>query len=337
MTTPNGATPDGSLGTGQFAAWQAMTEEDAKAQMRAPVDSFSSAQTGFQGWLGALFSGFANLGAFLTGLTNAFTGTSSGGGLFDGIFNHANDQKQAAVELTNRVEQLEGGGTRTTYAVASTWTNPGAGYIVSIACINGGQGGYDGGAASGGAKGGRGGVGGGWVEETFNSEDLSSTVSVSPGAGGAANGGLGGVSTFGSYVAGIRGVGAIISSKGALETSSKPGDGGTGGDYFPGANCAGESGGSSALAAGGAGGAGSSTTTRHAAAGSGPASDPVIAAGGGGGGGGGTGGVGAGGNGGGGIFGSGGGGGGAGTTGNNGDGGLGGAGRVIVTVKARTV
>lgn len=342
MTSPDNALPT--------VAYTKSTVHDLQDADQATLAGQKNAD--MRGWAegarGNLFSnllgGFLGIGELLGDLAGAITGTTTPGpgpladilGHIGGMFDRTEEVAANQVELENRVEQLEGGGTRTTYAIASTWTNPGPGHIVTPVCINGGQGGYNGGAASGGAKGGLGGVGGGWVEKSFNSEDLPSTVAVNPGAGGAANGGLGGTSTFGSYVSGIRGVGAIISSKGAIETSSKPGDGGRGGDYFPGAGCPGESGGSSALASGGAGGQGVGTTLNTGAAGSAPASDPLIAAAGSGGGGGGTGSTGAAGDGGGGIFGSGGGGGGAGSNSTvRGVGGLGGAGRVIVTVKVR--
>ncbi|MFC9766046.1 hypothetical protein [Rhodococcus jostii] len=55
MTTPDGSSPPDALGTGQFAAWQAMTEADAKAQMRGPISGFSTAQTNFHG----KFDGYA--------------------------------------------------------------------------------------------------------------------------------------------------------------------------------------------------------------------------------------------------------------------------------------
>lgn len=342
MTSPIEETPDGMLdGLGGIAAWGTKTQAEYEAERVGLIENktegislFSLALTFFKG-------GFPSLDDLLGDLAGAILGTSTPGpgpladilGHIGNIFTKADNAESAAVDLTNRVETLEGGGTRTTYAVASTWTNPGPGYLVTAACINGGQGGYDGGYGSNGGKGGRGGIGGGWVEKTFNSEDLSSTVAVSPGAGGAVNGGAGGTSTFGSYVTGVSGVGAIISAKGAIETSSKPGNGGAGADYFPsGGAYTGQTGGSSALAAGGAGSSGSTA----ASAGASPSSDPLIAAGGGGGGGGGVSGSGAGGDGGGGVFGSGGGGGGAASGSfSAGDGALGGAGRVVVTVKVR--
>ncbi|MFC9769030.1 hypothetical protein, partial [Rhodococcus jostii] len=55
MTTPDGSSPPDALGTGDFAAWQAMTEADAKAQMRGPISGFSTAQTNFHG----KFDGYA--------------------------------------------------------------------------------------------------------------------------------------------------------------------------------------------------------------------------------------------------------------------------------------
>lgn len=46
MTAPDGSSPDGSLGVGGFAAWQATTENDAKAGMKgAVIGSWTGAET----------------------------------------------------------------------------------------------------------------------------------------------------------------------------------------------------------------------------------------------------------------------------------------------------
>ncbi|MDT2004549.1 hypothetical protein FXW78_07030 [Rhodococcus opacus] len=137
MTTPNGSTPSGSLELGQFAAWQAMTEEDAKDQMRAPLSSFQTAQDNEH----AKWGGFTSIASFLSGLTSAFTGSSSGGGFFDDFFDQSVAQQQQTITLENKVESLLTGGTRSTFMTSGTWTNPGDGKRVIVACVQGGAGG----------------------------------------------------------------------------------------------------------------------------------------------------------------------------------------------------
>jgi hypothetical protein len=319
VTTPNGATPEGSLGTGQFAEWQAMTEADAKAQMRAPLSSFTQAQTNEH----AKWGGFTGIANFLSGLTAAFTGSSSGGGFFGGIFDHAQQLNTDVGDVKNGIEQLLGGGTRQTFVgSASTWTNPGAGFFVTVEAVGGGQAGYRGDSATG--QGGAGGMTGGYIREQFNSEDLPSSVTVTPGAGGVfsgAGGNLGTVSSFGTYVVSTPGIGAAKTPTGVYVSASTPGNGGDGGSQAGG----GFRGGSAVLAVGGL--PGSTTGGNGAAAGS----DPDFISGGGGGAGG-SGSFGTGGNGG---FPGGGGGGGSATVGNRGNGGTGAAAVVYVTVKAR--
>lgn len=45
MTAPNQSSPDGSLGIGDFASWQAMTEADAKNKMKIPLSAWNGAQS----------------------------------------------------------------------------------------------------------------------------------------------------------------------------------------------------------------------------------------------------------------------------------------------------
>lgn len=318
MTTPNGATPSGSLGTGQFAEWQAMTEEDAKAQMRAPLSSFGQAQTNEH----AKWGGFLGILSFLSGLTAAFTGTSSGGGLFAGIFGHAQQLNTDVGNVKNGIEQLLGGGTRETFVTPGTWTNPGPGHFVTVEVVGGGQAGYKGDTFSG--QGGAGGRSGGYAREMFDSEDLPSTVTATPGAGGVYSGSggqAGTVSSFGTYVVSTPGIGAAFTERGAFVSASTPGDGGNGGSL----DGDGFRGGSAVLATGGV--ISSGDGGNGAAAGS----DPGIISGGGGGAGGSSG-SGDGGNGG---FPGGAGGGGAAEDALSGGGGTGAAGAIYVTVKAR--
>jgi hypothetical protein len=266
---------------------------------------------------------------FSNDLADAVTSGSGSGALgtigswIGGIKTTSDGAAANAVTAINSVEQLLGGGTRQTIVgSAATWTNPGAGYFVTVETIGGGQAGYRGDSATG--QGGAGGMSGGYSREQFNSEDLPSTVTATPGAGGvfsSVGGNLGTVSSFGSYVVSTPGIGAAKTPQGAFVSASTPGNGGDGGSQG-GAGFRGES---SVLAAGGviSSGAGGN----GAAAGS----DPDYVSGGGGGAGGST----SFNNGGNGGFPGGGGGGGAATAGNRGNGGTGAAGAIYVTVKAR--
>jgi hypothetical protein len=325
VTSPNGVTPPGSATEGAgLAAWAAKSGDEWKTASTNDVKSSFEGPGGFWGKLLInLFSGFANLGSFLDGITDAFTGTLSGGGLFGGIFDHAQQLNTDVGDVKNGIEQLLGGGTRQTIVgSAATWTNPGAGFFVTVETVGGGQAGYRGDSATG--QGGAGGMSGGYAREQFNSEDLPSTVTATPGAGGVfsgAGGNLGTVSSFGSYVVSTPGIGSAKMPTGVFVSASTPGAGGDGGSQ----GGVGFRGGASALAAGGV--VGSTTGGNGAAAGS----DPDYISGGGGGAGG-SGSFGTGGNGG---FPGGAGAGGSATVGNRGNGGTGAAGAIYVTVKAR--
>lgn len=189
----------------------------------------------------------------------------------------ANNAATVAGNLDARVTALENGGTRTVYTSNASWSNPGAGRV-GVAVINGGQGGQSNNQGSGNRLGG---AHGGYVFREFNCADLTSTVAITVGAGGATSFGTGGVSSFGAYLVGISGApGSILTSQGAVASASTPGVGGQGatGNADTATN-----GGSSALATGGARG----TKSVTGSAGQSVSTGSVVPCGGGGGGGGG--------------------------------------------------
>lgn len=218
MTSPDGSTGGGeALGPGQFALWQATTEQDAKGRMTTSVGvSWSGAQGSFGQQVFAPLNGQA--------------GT---------ISNHE-----------TRIISLEDGGTLTVYAGNDVWINPGVGRIgVGVVC--GGQAGQDGLQSTSPAGGG---VHGGYSYREFNCGSLPSTVDVSVGAGGSSNGQGGGISQFGTLLIGQPATaGSILSNRGAMSSSSTPGVGGqSAAPNVP--AVAGTAGTASALALGGDGG-----------------------------------------------------------------------------------
>jgi hypothetical protein len=325
MTSPDGFTPDGAYTGDTLHEMQDVTQADVAGAQHAEISGLLGdvADT----FVDNLLGGFADvpeaLGDFLGDLVGALLGTSSAGGLFDDLYDDRQQLNTDVGNVRNGIEQLLGGGTRQMIVgSAATWTNPGAGYFVTVETIGGGQAGYRGDSATG--QGGAGGMSGGYAREQFNSEDLPSTVTATPGAGGTfsgAGGNLGTVSSFGSYVVSTPGIGSAKMPTGVFVSASTPGDGGEGGSQ----GGVGFRGGASALAAGGV--VGSTTGGNGATAGS----DPDYVSGGGGGAGG-SGSFGTGGNGG---FPGGAGAGGSATVGNRGNGGTGAAGAIYVTVKAR--
>lgn len=278
ITPPSGAVTGNDGSTGDLAQQtQAAVISRKSAELKAS-DSWGGASNTF---FGSILGGFANLNAFLTGLTNAFTGVSSGGGIFSGIFNHQQTQIANNITLTNKVESLLTGGTRYTYMVNATWTNPGPGKIVGVACFNGGCGGS--GHSSTLNIGGRGAK---YVYQEFKSDDLPSTVAITVGAAGPVGStGIGGTSTFGSYLAGAFDGGGIMTPQGIMASGGDAGDGGKG-DYFTSVEedrYAGTKGGGNALAAGG-----TYNATGNGGQGADAPTNKVAVAGGGGGGGAGT-------------------------------------------------
>lgn len=179
------------------------------------------------------------------------------------------DAEEAVIALNGRITALEGAGTITTYTVSGTWTNPSPSDHVRIKVI----------VYCGGDSGARptlnykdqpkGGFSGGYVEKELWTDELPSTVAMTIGAGGAgvtsggSDGNPGAISSFGTYVVGQKGVGAIYRDGAKLpERGVPPGDGGNGAwlltDNDNYALIASTSGGGGAFAKGGRAGFGSS-------------------------------------------------------------------------------
>lgn len=135
--------------------------------------------------------------------------------------------------LDGRITALEGGGTVTTYTVSGTWTNP---YpsdhkLIQVICVNGGDGG--GKAALGYRDQPKGGQSGGYIQKSFFTDELDATVAMTIGAAGFGKssgggpGGVGGVTSFGSYLVGIKGIGAVYNDGARLpDKGVPPGNGG---------------------------------------------------------------------------------------------------------------
>lgn len=155
--------------------------------------------------------------------------------LFNWSSTRTNNEAQAQADiiaLNGRVTALEGGGTVTTYTVTGTWTNPSPSEHVAIKviCVNGGDGGGRGGNLVYDQQ--KGGQSGGYMQKTLYTDELPSTVAMTIGAAGAGatsagSGGVGGTTSFGSYVVGLKGIGAIYLD-GSYTTGVPPGDGGNG-------------------------------------------------------------------------------------------------------------
>ena len=108
-----------------------------------------------------------------------------------------------------------------------TWTKPSGATIVEVVCVGGGGGGATGATAvDANNPGGSGGGGGARTIRVFRASDLTATVAVTIGNGGAANT-AGQNTTFGAYLSGGGG-GAGIQSQGASCTTGVPGGGGGG-------------------------------------------------------------------------------------------------------------
>lgn len=136
------------------------------------------------------------------------------------------------IALDGRVTALEGGGVVTTYTVSGTWTNPTPAEHnpIQVICINGGDGGSRGVLNLRDTI--KGGQSGGYMQKTLFTDEISSTVAMTIGSAGAGatsfgRGGTGAVTSFGTYVVGLKGVGAIFRD-GAYSTGIPPGDGGNG-------------------------------------------------------------------------------------------------------------
>lgn len=273
MTAPGATPPPGSYRVRSGEKWgQDKTDATIRNSLKAPViNAFSGAKTNF---LELAFGGFVN---GIAGLINALLGGIFGmaGGIVDliggflGVRNDAEDAVAQAGEvsagltdLTNRVEVLEGGTlTVRTYAFNSTWAKPEGLYRLGVAVEGGGHAGRSGGTLAP-NRGGLGGLSGGYQFQWFEEDaiaGIAATVAVTVGAGGATPSQAGGVSRFGSHLASIPGVGAVLTIEGSQLSNSAAGPGGDGGNAGN-ANSgvvlsAGVAGGGSAFASGGAGGA----------------------------------------------------------------------------------
>lgn len=217
MTTPYGSPPDQAWvrGGGEWRYGQDLTEASAKSIMNGGVQgSYGGARQIYENDVKAPITGYAG-----------------------SITNHE-----------TRIVALEDGGIMTVYSGNDTWTNIGG--RIGVAVINGGQAGQ---AGSGSSSQKLGGTHGGYAYQEFNAADLDATVAITVGAPGTSAGQAGGVSSFGSYLVGAAGtIGAILTSRGAVSSSSAPGAGGNNGGAFA---SNGLPGGATALAAGGTGGA----------------------------------------------------------------------------------
>lgn len=166
------------------------------------------------------------------------------------------------------------------FTASGTWTKPGWAGEVQTILIGGGGGGGSGrkGAASTARAGGGGGAGGGGSKVSFRASDLTSTVSVTVGAGGTGGasqatnstdgsaGTAGGNSSFGSYVYATGGSGGTAgsSSNGTTQASGRGESGSGGGGGFS-SITAGPAGSNATGLGGSGGGAGGPITSANVA------------------------------------------------------------------------
>lgn len=145
------------------------------------------------------------------------------------------ETEQAVLDLNGRIIALEGVGNVITHTISGTWTNPTPTEhnLITFVCVNGGDGGARGTASAMDTT--KGGQSGGYIQRSFYTDELPSTVSMTIGAGGAGStsggpGGIGGVTSFGSLLVGLKGVGAVFKPGGAIpyDTGVAPGNGGNG-------------------------------------------------------------------------------------------------------------
>lgn len=276
MTLPSGGYPPGSItnpsGTG-LSAHSQKTQDQWKAEQTGAM-SGSYEGNYWSKMVSNMFGGFlGGLGQFIAELVLGIFGFAGSmldlvGG-FLGVRNDAEDAvaqagevSEGLTELTNRVEVLEGGTlTIRTYAFNATWAKPAGLYRLGVAVEGGGSAGRSGGTLAP-NRGGLGGLSGGYQFQWFEEDAIASigaTVPVTVGAGGATPSQAGGVSRFGTHLASIPGVGAVLTIEGSQLSNSAAGPGGDGGNAGN-ANTgvvlsAGTAGGGSAFASGGNGGA----------------------------------------------------------------------------------
>lgn len=153
MTSPDGASPDGSLGVGAFAARQAQTEEQAK----------NEATNG--AWKGSW-----------NGAQNNMKSEFISAPLFNG----------EVVRLENRIDELVFGSERAflyTYSESDVWEKHPAAYKIVVDAFSGATSGRNGVSST---RGGAGGYSGGWERATFTGtelEDLPNAVAITIGPG----------------------------------------------------------------------------------------------------------------------------------------------------------
>jgi hypothetical protein len=137
------------------------------------------------------------------------------------------------------------------FTVSGTWTKPDvpSNAIVEVEAWSGGSGGQS-------TSGGSGGNGGGYFRKVFKASELTATVSVSIGAGGAVNGN-GGNTTFGAYMTVFGGLSSAGEPGGPFNPLSGSGQSGMWAGGYGGLVAGGSSGGN--VVFGGAGGGGSNT------------------------------------------------------------------------------
>lgn len=151
------------------------------------------------------------------------------------------ETEEAVLSLNGRIIALEGSGTMIIHTISGTWTNPTptAHNLITFVCVNGGDGGSRGSSAIYDTA--KGGLSGGYIQKSFYTDELPASVAITIGAGGAGNsatgggpGGAGQITSFGSLLVGIKGVGAVFKPGGVIpyDTGVAPGNGGSGGFYI---------------------------------------------------------------------------------------------------------
>ncbi|WP_052056370.1 hypothetical protein [Rhodococcoides fascians] len=246
MSYPVGNPPSSAYVEGTVSDAQGQSEQSIRDGLKQQISGFGLAQNGF----GGLFAGIAQSLAQMNMV-------------IDEQVTQAGEITENLTDLTNRVELLEGGAiTVRTYAFNTVWTRPPGLIRLGVAVECGGSAGRTGSTVAANI-GGTGGMSGGyrfqWFElASIESGDIPETVEVTVGGGGDIPSQLGGISRFGDLVIGVPGVGAVVSTEGAVISTSAAGWGGKGGNGVNGntgvALSGGEAGEGSAFGTGGAGG-----------------------------------------------------------------------------------
>lgn len=139
MTTPGGSAPDGAYVVGSRYG-QDETSATVNAKIRGQtLGGFQTAQTGFKGWIGGLFSGFANLaegigdvvgnivGAITGGRFFSLGGLSTWGGEVTNEIQTISDGQIAANNRLVKLEEITGTGVTT-----PIWSSAGGKDLVSF-------------------------------------------------------------------------------------------------------------------------------------------------------------------------------------------------------------